>query len=225
MPYHIAERAICPGKLYEYKSWLTSWLAFALTQRTRTGIRNRFWKYLQYFLLEKPHMHKKKISFFETQEYLTHTTDTSFTLVSLYFSRSVVAKRYTVLESFMIYKWSFIFGNLFTSQGSADCDSYPVSVLISSFICFFKQCIFKTLELALYLHCSSIICCYTDMLSVLYFIHIWFTVVALYVNIYNSLGISSGFAENYFKQHECICITMCNCFSEHDICQTKEWLY
>ncbi len=138
MPYHIAERAICPGKLYEYKNWLTSWLAFALTQRTRTGIRNRFWKYLQYFLLEKPHMHKKKISFFETQEYLTHTTDTSFTVVSLYFSRSVVAKRYTVLESFMIYKLSFIFGNLFTSQGSADCDSYPVSVLISSFICFFK---------------------------------------------------------------------------------------
>lgn len=139
----------------------------------------------------EPHMkssHHKNIHFLRLKNSSAHTSDSSFTFVSLYFSKSDFPKRYTVLESFMIYKWNFKLSNNanpFTSQGSADCDSYPVSVLISSFIRFLKQCIFTDLELVMHLHCFHImysVIYRTDMLSVLYFLHIWFIVAAFYIS-------------------------------------------
>lgn len=146
-----------------------------------------------FFLLKEhgePHMKcsHHKIHFLRLKNSSAHTEVSSPTFVSLYFSRSDFPKCYTVLESFMIYKWNFKLSNNanpFTSQGSADCDSYLVSVLISSFICFLKQCVFTDLELVMHLHCFHImysVICLTDMLSVLYFLHIWFIVAAFNIS-------------------------------------------
>lgn len=117
----------------------------------------------------------------------THITDTSFTLVSLYFSRSVVPKRYTVLESLMIYKLNFIFPTMeiFSQLRAQQIVTHTL------FRCLFlhlyislSNAALQTLNWLCTWHCSSIIYCHTDMLSVLYFIHIWFTVAAFYITTY-----------------------------------------
>lgn len=105
------------------------WVAFALKlflERSRTGIRKLFCKDLIFFLLKEhgePHMkslHHKNIHFLRLKNISKHTADTSFTLVSLYFSRSDVLKHYTVLESFMIYKLNLTF---------QQCKSFHISGL------------------------------------------------------------------------------------------------
>lgn len=79
-----------------------------------------------FFLLKahgEPHMkslHHKNIHFLRLNNISKHTTDTSFTLVSLYFSRSDVLKQYTVLESFTIYKLNLTF---------QQCKSFHISGL------------------------------------------------------------------------------------------------
>lgn len=166
------------------------WLAFALKcalERTRTRIRKFVMKRSNIFLLKSLAREAFIIYIFSRFKNICTHTDTSFTLVSFYLSRSVVPKRYTVLESFMIYKWNFIFS---TMQIFSHLRAQQI-VTHTLFRCLFlhlyvsySNASLQTLNwlctcIALILYTAIQICCLCYILFTF-----WFTVVAFYITTY-----------------------------------------